>query len=167
MRLYTAILAITLLFSAGVKAQQEADVTARVHISAQVIQSIELITVNSMSFGKTQPGQRELYVNPTADINAGYMIAIGTPGAEFRLEYLSQHLLTNTSSEGGNLVFTYEISGNNLEEQATSELLREENKTITFNSNGRYYFWVGGRVNLENAVPGNYEGDFTIEIDYI
>lgn len=61
----------------------------------------------------------------------------------------------------------YEISGNSIENQSTSELLDTENRSIQFSLEGRYYFWIGGRINITNAVPGNYEGDFTIEIDYI
>lgn len=141
-------------------------ISAEVNVSAQVIPSIELITVNSMRFGNAQPGQRAIHVNPVNSLNAGYMIAVGTPGAEFRLFYLPERELTQIDGDGS-LTFEYEISGNDVEEQATSELLELDNRNIRFNSEGRYYIWVGGRVNLENASPGNYEGDFTIEIDYI
>lgn len=162
---------LLVIFSLGqefVNAQVNSDdsIVGRVLVSAQVIQSIELVTVNSMTFGNAQPGQKELYVNPINDANAGFMIAIGTPGVEFRLDYLNARRLTNVDGEGF-LTFTYEISGNDLEDQDSSELLNNDNRSIRFNNDGRYYLWVGGRVNLENAQPGNYEGDFTIEIDYI
>lgn len=119
-----------------------------------------------MRFENAQPGQREIYVNPINSVNAGFMIAVGTPEAEFRLFYLPERELTQIDGDGA-LTFEYEISGNDIEDQATSELLDADNRNIRFNSEGRYYIWVGGRVNLENASPGNYEGDFTIEIDYI
>ncbi|HBX64927.1 MAG TPA: hypothetical protein DEG32_01730, partial [Balneolaceae bacterium] len=86
--------------------------------------------------------------------------------AEFRLNYLPELELTQIQGQG-TLNFTYEISGNSEENQSTSELLELDNRNIRFNNEGRYYIWVGGRVNIENAPPGNYEGDFTIEIDYI
>lgn len=142
-------------------------ISAKINVSAEVIQSIELITVNSISFPSLQPGQREIHVNPANSLNAGYMIAIGTPDAEFRLNYLPERVLTQTDGGTATLTFTYEISGNIDEDQATSELLQLGNRNIRFNDEGRYYIWVGGRVNLENAAPGNYEGVFTIEIDYI
>lgn len=154
-------------FAIHTHAQGEGNkVSANINVSAEVIQSIELITVNSMQFGNSQPGQREIYVNPINSVNAGYMIAVGTPEAEFRLNYLPERELTQVDGEA-NLNFIYEISGNDTEDQASSELLEYENRDLQFNDEGRYYIWVGGRVNLENAAPGNYEGDFTIEIDYI
>lgn len=156
------------LFTLGTAFAQNGnqEISARVNVSAEVIQSIELITVQSMQFGNSQPGQREIYVNPVNSLNAGYMIAVGTPEAEFRLYYLPERELTQVDGDGS-LTFEYEISGNDIEDQSTSELLELDNRNIRFNRNGRYYIWVGGRVNLENANPGNYEGDFTIEIDYI
>ena len=147
-------------------AQQASSVSAQVNVSANVIQSIELITVNSMTFGNSQPGQVEINVNPVNDVNAGFMIALGTPDAEFRLDYFQERQLSQIEGNGF-LTFEYILSGNDIEDQSSSELLQTDNRSIRFNSEGRYYIWVGGRVNLENANPGNYEGDFTIEIDYI
>ena len=163
-----SLLAIFLFFlsSPFLVAQDNEGISAQVNVSAEVIQSIELITVNSMRFGNTQPGQREIYVNPINSLNAGFMIAVGTPDAEFRLNYLPERELSQIDGNA-TLTFIYEISGNSEENQSTSELLELDNRNIRFNSEGRYYLWVGGRVNLENAAPGNYEGDFTIEIDYI
>lgn len=164
-----SFIAILLFFSSfPIFAQSDntESITANINVSAEVIQSIELITVNTMRFGNTQPGQREIYINPVNSLNAGFMIALGTPEAEFRLNYLPELELTKIDGQG-TLNFTYEISGNSEENQSTSELLELDNRNIRFNNEGRYYIWVGGRVNIENAPPGNYEGDFTIEIDYI
>lgn len=147
-------------------AQNANSISAEINVSANVIQSIELITVNSMTFGDIRSGQEEIYINPINNLNAGFMIAVGTPGAQFRLTYLKQRQLIN-SNGNGNLTFVYELSGNEIEEQATSDILESDNKSLIFNNEGRYFIWVGGRVDLRNARPGNYSGDFTIEIDYI
>jgi hypothetical protein len=159
---------IFLIFSSFAKAQSTAEdaVSANIRVNAVVVPSIELITVNSMRLGNMQPGQLEIYVNPVNSLNAGYMIAVGMPETEFRLNYLSERVLSQTNGNA-TLTFTYVLSGNSIENQSTSELLEGGNRNIRFNEEGRYYIWVGGRLNLENAQPGNYEGDFTIEIDYI
>ncbi len=162
--LLASILVITSVVN--LQAQDSDKISAQINVSAEVIQSIELITVNTMQFGNLQPGQKEIYVNPVNNLNAGFMIAIGTPEAEFRLNYLPERILSQIDGNAS-LTFEYEISGNTEDDQATSELLELDNRNIRFNSEGRFYIWVGGRVNLENAAPGNYEGDFTIEIDYI
>lgn len=147
-------------------AQESQTLTTNIEVSARVAQSIELITVKSMTFGNTQPGQEEIYVNPVIDANAGYMIAVGTPEAEFRLNFLQERRLSRIEGPGF-LIFTYELSGNDIEDQSSSEIIENENQTLRFNLDGEYHIWVGGLVILRNAQPGNYEGDFTIEIDYI
>lgn len=149
-----------------VQAQESEGISAEINVSANVVQTIELVTVNSMYFGNVQPGQKEIYVNPVNSLNAAFLIAIGTPEAEFRLTYLSEHELTHADGNGS-LTFTYEISANSVENQSTSELLNNDSRNMSFNDEGRHYIWVGGRVSLEKAQPGSYEGDFTIEIDYI
>lgn len=156
---------LIMILTAPVSAQ-ETEYSARINISSEVITSIELITVNTMSFSNANPGQQLLRVNPVTDVNAGFMIAVGTAGSEFRLEYMSDRRLERVDGPGF-LVFRYNISGNDIEEQATSELVINNEQSFFFNPQGRFYFWVGGQVNLQNALPGNYEGDFTIEIDYI
>lgn len=157
------IVLFALLFS--VHAAQ-AQISAEIRVSANVTQSIELITVNTIQMGSVQPGQKEVIINPVRDINAGYMIASGTPDAEFRLSYLSEKELIQTDGTGS-IIFRYQVSGSTEEVQSTSEILQNDNRNIRFNRDGMYFIWVGGTINLENAIPGTYEGDFTIEIDYI
>ena len=151
-------------------AKGQSSETANVNVSAQVIGStqsaIEIITVNTIHLGSVQPVNGQININPVTNLNAGYMIAVGNPEAEFRLNYLPDRIL-NQINGNGSLTFSYRISGNDEEDQATSEPLDLENRNLRFNEEGRYYIWVGGIIDLSNAAPGSYEGDFTIEIDYI
>lgn len=141
-------------------------VQAIVDIKAEVIQSIELITVKSMTIRQLQPGQTEVYVDPVTNADAGHMIAVGTPEADIRINYIKTRELTRIDGEGV-LIFNYEVTGNQEDNQQTSELLGDDNRILRFNQEGEFFIWVGGNVNLERATPGSYEGDFTIEIEYI
>ena len=166
MRIFLLLLASfysTFLFA---QETEQTTVSSNINIEARIVRSIELITVKSMTFENDTPGRQDIYVNPITDVNSGFMIAVGTPDAEFRLNYFQQRSLTRIDGPGS-ITFTYEISGNDIEEQSTSEILQYDNRNIRFNTEGRYYIWVGGRVDLANAPPGSYQGDFTIEIDYI
>lgn len=165
MKRHFTLLFFLIFLTSSLKAQEQ-NINASIDVSARVIQSIELITVNTISFSNAQPGEEEIYVNPINSNNAGFMIAVGTPEAEFRLNYLPERTLTQVGGDA-TLTFSYELSGNTEEDQPSAELLDFENRNIQFNLEGRYYIWVGGRVDLSEAVPGNYQGDFTIEIDYI
>jgi hypothetical protein len=141
-------------------------VSANIRINAQVIPTIELITIKGMEVSQTEAGQNVVAINPITSSFAGHMIAIGTPGADIRVSYISLRELNRTDGDGL-LVINYEVSGNTEDNQQTSELLGTDNKILTFNEEGQYYIWIGGSVDLEQATPGNYEGEFTLEVEYI
>ncbi|MBO6621476.1 MAG: hypothetical protein JJ892_01380 [Balneola sp.] len=145
---------------------QVKSINAIVDIKAEIIQSIELITIKGMTINQLQPGQKEVYINPTNSANAGHMIAVGTPDADIRINFIKNKELTRIDGPGL-LIFNYEVSGNTEDAQQTSELLGDDNRSLRFNNEGQFYIWVGGTINVEQATPGNYEGDFTIEIEYI
>jgi hypothetical protein len=64
-------------------------------------------------------------------------------------------------------VFKYQIAGSTIDYQITSEILRNDNRNVRFNTEGRFYLWIGGTVDVSLAKPGAYQGEFTIEIEYI
>ena len=156
------ILFFFILFPLFTKAQTN----GKINISATVTSSIELITINPIILENTQPGQLSININPINDLNSGHMIALGTPEAEFRLDYELEKKLERMEGSGY-LIFRYELSGNTIDDQSSSDIIQYENRSFNFNNEGRFYIWLGGTLNLENAQPGNYEGDFSIEIDYI
>ena len=157
---------LTLILLATAAQAQVKTFTANVDIRANIIQQLEVITVKSMDVEQSSPGQLEIFIDPLNNSNAGAMISIGTPEADIRVSFTSYRELINTEGEGM-LIFTYLVSGNTEDNQQTSELLSDGGRVLQLNQEGRYYIWIGGRINLEQAQPGNYEGDFTIEIEYI
>lgn len=143
-------------------AQTEVSVT----VSATVQGEIEMITINTMDFQNIRGESSILNINPIQSERAGKMIARGNPNAEFQLNYLRERELTNTEGTGL-LIFNYEVSGSDVDEQDSSEMLDQEVRKLEFNSDGEFYIWIGGMIDLSNAEPGSYEGEFTIEIEYI
>ncbi len=142
------------------------NVTTEINVYASAIQSIELETISNIEFGELQPGQENLFISPIADLNAGYLIATGSPLATFRLNYIPEQFINHIDGKGS-IVFRYEIAMNTIDDQSTSELFNFDNRDLQFNAEGKVYIWVGGHLDLKNAVPGNYKADFTLEIDYI
>lgn len=138
-----------------------------INVSAQVVETtVELITMKEVDFANAQPSQGEIYINPVTSINAGLLRAQGTPSASVRISFQRQlELIRIGGSE--TLTFHYEISSNSENNQNASEILDQESRNLQLNANGNYFIWVGGRVNVENAVRGQYEGKFTVEIEYI
>jgi len=166
LKYFTLVFIIIFVNTANSSAQQNTGQRVSVTISAEVISSIDLITVRPIDFSNTDRNDGQITINPVSSGRAGKMIAQGTPGASFRITFLRQRDLVNTNGDNV-LFFSYMVSGNVEDDQSTSELLEDDNRPLQFNDSGQYYIWVGGDVNLQNVPPGNYEGEFTLEIEYI
>lgn len=139
------------------------DVT--INVSAQVMSSVEMITIQSMNLSNAETENDQIVIDPQNSVNAGKMIAIGTPNSDIRISYLEQRELTQ--QEGTEtLQFDYRVAGNTEDDQSTAELLDRENRDFSFNEQGRFYLWIGGNVDISAASPGNYEGEFTVDIEY-
>ncbi len=125
-----------------------------------------MITIQSMRLSQAEANNDIIQINPQNHAYAGKMIAIGTPNSEIRISFLQQRELTQQRGSS-TLLFNYRVAGNNTDDQSTAELLSQDNRDFEFNSEGRFYIWIGGNVDISTASPGNYQGEFTLEIDYI
>ena len=137
--------------------------------SAQVLgNGTEIETISDMGIIEAQRSQGSdvLYINPVFDAEAGIMRARGTPGAQIRVSFLEEMEISRREG-GGSIFFVYEISGYPGDYQRESELLTLIEHEMFFNEDGEFYFFIGGRVDLSEALPGNYDGEFTLEIEYM
>lgn len=125
-----------------------------------------MVTVRDIQFGPVQPGQEQINIDALQDSETGKMIANGVANANIRVSFVRERILTRTDGFE-TLTFTYEVSGNDQDDQSSAELLQTDNRNLELNDEGEYFFWIGGQVNIEDAKPGNYNGDFTIEVEYI
>ncbi|MEX2600579.1 MAG: hypothetical protein WD355_02955 [Balneolaceae bacterium] len=166
------ILAISLVVVCNVTnvfSQNNEIPTVTVSVSAVIEESapeIEVITVQTFNLRELEPGQQIVDIDPISSFRTGKLLASGQPGASFRISYLPTRELVNIEGTGM-IFFEYQVTGNQIDEQDASEPFDTESPVLEFNTDGQYYIWVGGRVNLENATPGTYQGEFTLEIEYI
>ncbi len=130
--------------------------------------NIELETIVDMGIVDAQRIQEGnmLYINPVFDPQAGIMRASGNPGAQIRVSYIPEMVIARREGEGS-ITFVYQISGFEGDNQRESELLDQIERELRFNDEGEFYFYIGGTVDLSNALPGNYDGEFTMEIEYM
>lgn len=144
----------------------QSGIPASISVSATVQGgTVELITLQPMDLLGAEAVQNQVEVNPVTSERAGKMVAIGNPGASFRMNFERVRELVNTERTG--MIFIeYEVSGNPEDEQESSEIYQEETRELEFSQQGEFYIWIGGRVDLSEAAPGNYEGEFTLEIEY-
>lgn len=165
MRSFTLIFFI--LVPCFLQAQALQSESLNINVSAEIVSTIELIIVNSINFTDVEAVEGNLTVNPIDNISAGFFIAKGNPGSEFKIDYIPVYEINRTGGPG-TLTIEYKISVNPIEEQRSSTLIDfNEGTTFRFNSEGKYYIWVGGTTNIENTPPGKYDVNFTLELDYI
>lgn len=158
---------LSLAVNSTALAQSDAGNSVAIDVSASVVKAtVDLVTIQEIQFQNVQPSQGEIHVNPLENANAGLLRAEGSPNAPVRIRFqpeLELNRLEGTES----LSFFYEVAGSPQDEQDTAELLEEDNRDLELNNQGNFYIWVGGRVNIENAVNGQYEGEFTLEVEYL
>lgn len=137
-----------------------------VSISAEVKNSMELVTIRNMIFKDVRPSQREVYISPVTDGNAGQMKATGAPNARVRVSFFPNSKIYHSTSNSS-IDFNYLVAVNSENNQTTSELINSDSRIFEMNSEGELFLWVGGRVDLSTIQPGNYTGDFVLEVEYL
>lgn len=137
-----------------------------INATATVVESIEIATLSNINLGSVTVGALDIFVNPQNDDGAGKLLVTGRPNSMIRVTYIPQRELTRA---GGSetLLFAYSLSGNSDDNQVNSELIDPSRTDFMLGADGRFFIWIGGRVDIQNAVFGQYEGEFAIEIDYI
>ena len=152
------------LFQQAIQAQA----SGTIHASATVVEAtdIQLITMKDMFIDESAATNGILVISPVTDEKAGKILVKGRVNTSVRLSYLSEMSLVNTSDDG-TIVCKYSVSGYKSDNQAASQLLDVVEKVVQLNEKGEFYLWLGGRVDLSHAKPGDYDGEFTVQIEYI
>lgn len=161
-----SILTVLLFFISGLEISfSQSPQGISITVSATVPRTIELTTIQPIDFSD-QVELGNVVIDPIETPNAGRMIARGNPNAEIQINYIRTRELRNVETNNI-LIMNYNISGNSIDEQETSEYLGQDSRDLRFNENGEFYLWIGASVDLSTAEPGNYEGEFSIEVEYI
>lgn len=167
--IYKVIILVVFIISlkaGSVSGQSQDSQSVSISVTALVSSTIELFTIQTVDFRYEDVELNILSIDPIVNPSAGKMVTRGTPNAEMRINFIQNRELVNVNTNHV-LLFEYFVAGNNLDEQESSELINPDNRDLSFNDDGEFYIWVGGRVDLSTAQPGSYEGEFSIEIEYI
>lgn len=135
------------------------------HISANVVETIEVITISDIDAGIILPGQEQKIISPITDGGAGSVMLQGQANSSVQISYSKQVTMTNLQAVEP-LLMSYMLSGSNENNQSASLMLQNNPANVVLNSEGIYYVWVGCKFSLEGLVSGQYDGDFIIEVDY-
>jgi hypothetical protein len=156
----------TILFAQAGNNNSAVSARVAINATATVMDSIEMSTLANITLGSASIGSEQVFINPQLDENSGKLLVTGRPNATIRITYTAQQALSRVGGPES-LVFVYYLSGNADDNQLNSETLNVSRTDMRLGSNGRFYIWIGGMVNLQNVVFGQYEGEFSVEIEYI
>lgn len=163
---FLIIIAAIILNYQSVLAQNANVVSSGLEVSATIVPDIQLMTIRDINMMDVETTNNILHISPIDDVNAGLMLATGQPNAQIRLNYLKQLEMIRTDGPG-QLLVNYQVSVYSEDNQRASRLFETIEEALRFSELGKLYIWVGGVIDLNKAYPGNYEGEFTIEIEYI
>ncbi len=127
---------------------------------------IELVTIKYLDIDAGMAVNGIINVSAKRDGQAGVMMVKGRPDASFRISFAPVVEIQNSTGKGS-LTLKYEMYGYTSDNQGASEPIDAAARTLKINSDGKYYFWLGGLIDISKARPGKYEGEFTLEIEYI
>lgn len=137
-----------------------------ISIGLQIDSSIEIETISNINIGRVRPGDEVVTIDPRVDPGAGLIRLSGRPGGLVRISFVQRRELIRVGG-GGAIQFEYQMSGNFRDEQSASQLVMAENSDLLLSDQGEYFLWIGGTLSLQGIVFGQYEGEFTIEVDYL
>lgn len=163
---FVIMIGVILLNHQSAFAQNANVVSSGLEVSATIVPDIQLMTIRDINMMDIESTNNILHISPLNDVNAGLMLATGQPNAQIRLNYLKQLEMIRTDGPG-QLLVNYEVSVYIEDNQRASRLFETIEEALRFSELGKLYIWVGGVIDLNKAYPGNYEGEFTIEIEYI
>ncbi|MDP1623556.1 MAG: DUF4402 domain-containing protein [Bacteroidales bacterium] len=147
-------------------AQKTDNITIKATARVMEIVEIEMVTIRDMQIEVSSAVDGIISIDPLHDPSAGVMMLKGRPEAQFRVTFLPMVDLQNTRGKGS-LLFTYNVHGFSVDDQPAGEPIDAVDRILRFSDQGKYYLWIGGRIDISNARQGSYEGEFTLEIEYI
>lgn len=147
-------------------AQKSTSVSIKAQATVIDKSAVELVTIKNMDIDAGTAIDGKIYVSAQRDASAAVMMIKGRANAKFRVTFSPVVIIANSTGTG-TLSLHYEVYGYQNDNQGASEPIDAAERTLQISSDGKYYFWVGGRIDISNARPGSYDGEFTIEIEYI
>ena len=165
---YIRCLILILLVYATMTMSAQNKTSVYIKAQATVIDKseIELITLKNMDIDLSMARDGKIYVSALHNAQAAVMMVKGRANARFRIKFAPEVYITNRTGNG-TLLLKYEMYGYPSDNQGAGEPIDATEKILQMSNESKYYFWIGGRIDISNALPGNYDGEFTIEIEYM
>jgi hypothetical protein len=139
-----------------------------INVSASLVSDspVDLMTLNDLIISTDINSEKEIYISPISNPDAGLLRARCRPNSQARMTYLINEVVHDVN--GADIIsLVYEMSAWPTRVQRASTLINNGEFILNFGSDGLYYLWLGVRVKMDKSMPGEYTGQFTVEIEYI
>ena len=168
MKHYIRLTLIHILFLIPIVLNAQSNTSVSIKADAMVIDKseIELITIKDMELNISMAVNGKISISALRDSTVAVMMVKGKAGADFRVSFIPVIEILNRSGKG-TLLLHYEMNGYPSDNQGASEPIDAAARTLKISNESKYFFWVGGNIDVSKAQPGSYDGEFTIEIEYI
>lgn len=148
-------------------AKSQGKSSERAVATANVIESLQLITIRDITLITPTYDGNQLFISPKESPFAGQFLISGSNRTNVRITYLKNEMIEELTGNGGVLELAYVLSGNTEDNQYQSILFGPSGEfDIQIGESGTYFLWVGAVVNTSNATAGEYLSEFTIELEY-
>jgi len=161
--------------SAAAQSSEEVK-TGSINVTGRVVadlsgQSILIESIFDPSFVQENVDDTQIIIDPISNSagapgGAGLLIAKGIPNQTFQVVIPERITLTH-SETNSTLQINVEVSHHSIDEQSSSDYVRDAIASFSLNEEGEYFFWIGGTLNMADVEEGNYEGSFLLEVEYI
>ena len=138
-----------------------------VRASAIVTDNLRMLTIRNIDLIAPAVEENRILVSPMTSPYAGLFKIIGNPRARIRITFLQRETLVESNEEIGEVQAEYNLSAAFEDLQNQSTLLDVGEVNVNLSDKGILFVWLGADLDLSAAVPGVYQSEFTIELEYI
>ncbi len=140
--------------------------TLIVNATATVMDNLEMLTIRNIDLISVVRS-KNIMVHSMKSPFAGLFKITGNPNARIRITFLQGETLIETKEGIGIIKAEYNLSTAFKDLQNQSTLLDIGEANLTLSDKGLLFVFVGANLDLSAALPGKYQSEFTIELEYI
>jgi len=141
-------------------------VALSVNAAATIMNNLEMLTIRNIDLISVVKS-KNIMINSMKSPFAGLFKITGNPNARIRITFLQRETLVESIKGIGIIEAEYHLSTafNDLQNQSTLIDIGEAN--LKLSDKGLLFVFVGTNLDLSAALPGEYQSEFTIELEYI
>lgn len=141
--------------------------TLSVSATATVTDNLQMLTIRNIDLIAPLVEEKMILVSPIRSPFAGLFKITGNPNARIRITFLQRETLVEINDEIGEVKAEYNLSAAYEDIQFQSTLLDVGEVNVNLSDVGLLFVWLGANLDLSAALPGIYQSEFTIELEYI